>query len=149
MGRERVMWARGFWAGAAGGTAVTVVLFAYRFATGMPTLQEALAERMIRLLPYQVFAFILAKLQHQAKPLGLALAVLASIIGLGLGGMAYAALARRSRRSRLALAVATAAVTWTVLTFVFLPAIEGGLGGIPLTTVVTSPEVPMAIASIV
>ncbi len=149
MGRERVMWARGFWAGAAGGTAVTVVLFAYRFATGMPTLQEALAERMIRLLPYQVFAFILAKLQHQAKPLGLALAVLASIIGLGLGGMAYAALARRSRRSRLALAVATAAVTWTVLTFVLLPAIEGGLGGIPLTTVVTSPEVPMAIASIV
>jgi hypothetical protein len=53
---------RGFWAGAAGGTAAVLLLFAYRYATGMPTLPEALAERMIRLLPYQVFALFLAKL---------------------------------------------------------------------------------------
>jgi hypothetical protein len=80
---------RGFWAGAAGGGAAARVLFAYRFATGMPTLQEALAERMIRLLPYQVFALILSKLQHQAKPLGLLLSVLTTILGFGLGGILY------------------------------------------------------------
>jgi len=143
------MWARGFWAGAAGGVAVAAVLFAYRFATGMPTLQEALAERMIRMLPYQVFALILEKLQHQAKPLGLAMAVLTSIIGLGVGGMVYAGLARGSRWPRTALIVATAAVVWVILTFAFLPGIEGGLLGVPLTTVVTAPELPMAIASLV
>ncbi|HLN12732.1 MAG TPA: hypothetical protein VK587_06060, partial [bacterium] len=67
MAQGTVRWARGFWAGVAGGVAVTIVLFAYRFQTGMPTAQEALAERMIRLLPYQVFAQILATFQHDAK----------------------------------------------------------------------------------
>ncbi len=149
MERARVRWVRGFAAGAAGGAAVAVVLFAYRFATGMPTFQEALAERMIRLLPYQVFALILAQLQHAAKPLGLAMAVLASIFGLGLGGVVYAGTAGRSRRSPVVLAAATAAITWLALTFVFLPAIEGNLLGVPLTTIVTAPALPMGIASAV
>ena len=74
---------RGFLAGLAGGVVAVAVLFAYRFATNMPTLQEALAERMIRLLPYQVFALILAKLQHAAKPLGFAMAIVSMLIGFG------------------------------------------------------------------
>jgi DMSO/TMAO reductase YedYZ molybdopterin-dependent catalytic subunit len=146
--RETVVWGRGFWAGVAGGAVVAIVLFAYRFATGMPTLQEALAERMILLLPYQVFALILARLQHLAKPLGLAMAVVTSVIGFGLGGVLYAWAARRSRRPRLILGLLAAAITWVFLMFIFLPLIQGGLLGMPLTTVVSAPALPMAVASL-
>jgi DMSO/TMAO reductase YedYZ molybdopterin-dependent catalytic subunit len=134
-------------AGAVGGVAAVLVLFAYRYATGMPTLPEALAERLIRLLPYQVFALFLAKLQHLAKPLGFAMAVLTSVIGFGLGGVVYARVRRASRRPRPLLVLVTAVITWLLLTYAFLPLIEGSLLGVPLTTVVTSPVVPMALAS--
>ncbi|HET7264958.1 MAG TPA: molybdopterin-dependent oxidoreductase [bacterium] len=139
---------RGFFAGAAGGAVAVAVLFAYRFATNMPTLQEALAERMIRLLPYQVFALILAKLQHAAKPLGFGMAILAILIGFGVAGMLYAAVAARARWSPLRGAVVTAVVAWVVLTFGFLPLIEGGALGAPLSTVVSDPALPMALACI-
>jgi len=140
---------RGFWAGAAGGALVMLVLFAYRYATGMPTLPEALAERMIRLLPYQLFALVLAKLQHLAKPLGFVLAIVTSVIGFGFGGVVYAWGTRQTRRARPLLAALTAVITWVLLTYVFLPFIEGGFLGVPLTTLVTSPAVPMALASVV
>jgi DMSO/TMAO reductase YedYZ molybdopterin-dependent catalytic subunit len=140
---------RGFWAGAGGGVLAIAVLFAYRYQTGMPTLPEALAERMIRLLPYQIFAWILANLQHAAKPLGLAMAVVASIIGFGLAGIVYAGLASRARWSPLAGGIIAAVVSWILLTYVILPVIEGGLLGAPLTTVVTEPAVPMALAAII
>lgn len=139
---------RGFLAGVAGGAVAVAVLFAYRYATSMPTLQEALAERMIRLLPYQVFALFLATLQHLAKPLGLVMAVVASLVGFGLGGVLYAGIAGRTRWSPLRGAIVTAVVAWVVLTFGLLPLIEGGVLGAPLTTVVTDPAVPMALASI-
>ncbi len=139
---------RGFWVGACGGVVVMIVLFAYRYATGMPTLPEALAERMIRLLPYQIFALFLAKLQHLAKPLGFVMAVVTSVIGFGLGGVLYAWSTQRTRRARPVLALATAMVTWLFLTYAFLPLIEGSILGVPLTTLVTSPEIPMALASI-
>jgi DMSO/TMAO reductase YedYZ molybdopterin-dependent catalytic subunit len=139
---------QGLWVGAAGGVAAVAVLFVYRYATGMPTLPEALAERMIRLLPYQVFALFLAKLQHLAKPLGFVMAVVTSVIGFGVGGVVYAWATRRSRRPRPVLGLATAALTWVFLTYAFLPLIEGGALGVPLTTVVSSPWLPMALASI-
>ncbi len=126
-----------------------IALFIYRSVTGMPTLPEALAERMILLLPYQVFALILAKLQHLAKPLGLAVAIITSVVGFGLGGAAYVRVSLRSRRPRPALALVTAGVTWLILTYLLLPLIQGGILGMPLTTVVTSPALPMAVASIV
>jgi DMSO/TMAO reductase YedYZ molybdopterin-dependent catalytic subunit len=148
MMRRQGGWGRNFWAGVAGGVVVALVLFAYRFATGMPTLQEALAERMIRLLPYQVFALILAKLQHQAKPLGLGMSILTTIIGFGLGGILYGRVARRVSWTPFGGGLATAAVAWLFLTFVFLPFIEGPALGAPLTTVVSSPLLPMALASL-
>jgi DMSO/TMAO reductase YedYZ molybdopterin-dependent catalytic subunit len=126
-----------------------LALFLYRSMTGMSTLPEALAERMIRLVPYQVFALILAKLQHLAKPLGFAMAILASVIGFGLGGAAYVRASRASRRSRAVLALIVAAITWVFLTYIFLPLIEGGALGVPLTTVVSSPALPMALASVI
>jgi DMSO/TMAO reductase YedYZ molybdopterin-dependent catalytic subunit len=141
--------AGGFWAGVLGGVLVALVLFAYRFATGMPTLQEALAERMIRLLPYQVFAEILAHLQHLAKPLGLILSVLATLIGFGLGGVLYVWATRRATWAPLWRGLAAAAITWLFLTFVFLPFIQGSALGAPLTTTVSSPWLPMALASLV
>jgi len=140
---------RGFWAGAAGGLVAILVLFAYRYAAGMPTLPEALAERMIRLLPYQVFALVLAKLQHLAKPLGFVMAIITSVIGFGLGGVLFAGVARTASRPRPVQFLVTAAVTWGFLTFVFLPLIQGGLLGVPLTTVVTHPALPMALAAVV
>ncbi|HKX19911.1 MAG TPA: hypothetical protein VJT33_18055, partial [bacterium] len=139
---------RGFFAGVAGGVVAVAVLFAYRFATNMPTLQEALAERMIRLLPYQVFALVLAKLQHAAKPLGFAMSILTVLIGFGLAGILYAAVAGRARWTPLRGAAVTAVVAWVVLTFGFLPLIEGGLLGVPLSTVVTAPALPMALACV-
>jgi DMSO/TMAO reductase YedYZ molybdopterin-dependent catalytic subunit len=111
-------------------------------------LQEALAERMIRLLPYPVFGFILDRLQHLAKPLGFGMAILTIIIGFGFAGVLYAVIAGRARWSPLRGAIVTAVVAWVVLTFGFLPLIEGGLLGAPLTTVVTDPAIPMALACI-
>jgi DMSO/TMAO reductase YedYZ molybdopterin-dependent catalytic subunit len=148
MRREPVLWGRGFVAGAAGGVAAVVALFAYRAATGMPTLQEALAERLIRLMPYQVFAFLLDRLQHLAKPLGLLLAIIVLVIGFGGGGMLYARVTRASRQPWFALGLLTAGIAWLFLTFAFLPFIEGGILGVPLTTVVTAPALPMAVASL-
>jgi len=139
---------RGFLAGVAGGAVAVAVLFAYRYATNMPTLQEALAERMIRLLPYQVFALVLARLQHLAKPLGLVMSIVATLIGFGLAGVLYAVVAGRARWSPLRGAVVTVVVAWVVLTFGFLPLIEGGVLGAPLTTIVTAPALPMALACI-
>ena len=149
MRRKSVLWGRGFWAGVAGGAAAAIVLFAYRFITGMPTLQEALAERMILLLPFQVFALVLARLQHLAKPFGLAMAILTSVVGFGVGGIVYAWATRRSHRPRLLLGLLTAVITWLFLMFVFLPFIQGGILGMPLTTVVSAPALPMAVASLV
>lgn len=148
MTREPGLWIRGFGAGVAAGIAATLVLFAYRFATGTPTPVEALAERMVRLLPYEVFALVLADLQHLAKPLGFAMAVVASLGGFGMGGVLYALAARKSRRSRLMLGMAAAAVTWVILTYAFLPVIQGGILGVPLTTVVSAPALPMALGSL-
>lgn len=149
MRRGSVLWVRGFWAGVAGGAAVAIVLFAYRYITGMPTLQEALAERMILLLPFQIFALVLAKLQHLAKPFGLAMAILTSVVGFGVGGIVYAWATRRSHRPRLLLGLLTAVITWLFLMFVFLPLIQGGILGMPLTTVVSAPALPTAVASLV
>ncbi len=149
MRRQGPQWGRGFVAGMAGGAGVAAALFAYRFATGMPTLQEALAERMIRLLPYQVFAVILATLQHFAKPFGLVMAVAATVIGFGLWGLLYVWVAEPLRMPRRWLALAVAAATWLVLMFAALPLIEGGVLGVPLTTTVSDPAVPMAVASLV
>jgi hypothetical protein len=128
---------------------VTLALFAYRFATGMPTLEEALAERMIRLLPYPVFALILANLQHLAKPVGLAMAVAISVIGFGGGGILYAWLASKSRWPRLRLGLVAGGVTWSFLTYVFLPFIQGRILGVPLTAVVSDPALPLGIGSLV
>jgi DMSO/TMAO reductase YedYZ molybdopterin-dependent catalytic subunit len=73
--------------------------------------------------------------------------VLTSVIGFGLGGVVYARVRRASRRPRPLLVLVTAVITWLLLTYAFLPLIEGSLLGVPLTTVVTSPVVPMALAS--
>jgi DMSO/TMAO reductase YedYZ molybdopterin-dependent catalytic subunit len=147
--REPGLWVRGFAQGVAAGVAATLVLFAYRFATGMPTPEEALAERMVRLLPYPVFALILGTLQHAAKPLGFGMAIAVSLLGFGLGGVLYAQAAAGIRTPRLILGLMSAAVVWVFLTFVFLPFIQGGILGVPLTTVVSAPALPMALGSLV
>ncbi len=149
MHREPGWWIRGFVTGAGAGVAVTLVLFAYRVVTGAPTLEEVLTERMVRLLPFQVFTLILADLQHLAKPLGFGVAVVVSLVGFAMGGVLYEWLARRTRWTPLRLGLAATAVTWIFLTYAFLPFLEGPILGVPLTTVVTAPALPMAVGSLV
>lgn len=139
----------GFWAGVGAGGAATIVLFAYRAVTGTPTLQEALAERMVRLLPYQVFALILAHLQYLAKPAALVAAVLLILLGGGLGGVLAARLVPSHRASGPVRAAVIGAALWVLLLAVVLPVLEGSALGVPLTTRVTHPAVPMALASLV
>ena len=146
---DRKGYLRGFAAGAVAGAAALLAWFIFRYLTGLPTLPEALAERMIRLLPYQLFALILARLQHLAKPLGFVMAIITMLIGFGIGGILYAGLFRRSRHSRVALAAVSAIVTWLFLTFVFVPFIEGSALGVPLTTMISHPALSMAVASCV
>ncbi len=147
--REPGAGAHGFWTGVAGGAAATLVLLAGRLATGVPAPQEALAERMVRLLPDEVFTLLLAELQHLAKPLGFLAAVAAGLVGFGAGGALYARATRRSRLPRPVLGLASGAITWAFLTYAFLPFIEGGALGAPLTTVVPAPALPLAAASLV
>ncbi|HEV2439556.1 MAG TPA: molybdopterin-dependent oxidoreductase [bacterium] len=89
MDRGRRAWARGFGAGVAAGAAATLVLFVYRIATGAPMPQEALAEWIAQVLPYPVFALILGTLQHLAKPLAFAVAVVVGLLAAGAGGVVY------------------------------------------------------------
>ena len=140
---------RGFGAGAEAGVAVTLILFVYRVLTGTPTPAEVVAERMVRLLPYPVFAAILAHLEHLAKPLGFVMAVAVTLTGFGLGGMLYAWLAPADLRSRALLGLVAALVTWVSLTYAFLPLVQGGILGVPLTTVVSAPALPMAVGSLI
>jgi DMSO/TMAO reductase YedYZ molybdopterin-dependent catalytic subunit len=130
MNRGAGHWARGFGTGVTAGVTVTLVWFVYRFATGMPTPVEALAERMVRMLPYEVFALILANLQHLAKPLGFGVAVVASLIGFGVGGLLYARAAWESRWPRLGLGLIAAMVTWIALTVVSAPALPMAIGSL-------------------
>src|SRR5947209_20186551 len=104
---------------------------------------------MIRLLPYQVFALFLAKLQHLAKPVGFVMAIITSVIGFGLGGALFVRVTRGTRRARPALGLAIAVITWAFLTYGFLPFIEGGILGIPLTIAAPSPVLSMSLASAV
>jgi hypothetical protein len=103
---------------------------------------------MDRLLPYPVFALILATFQQLAKPLGFAMAVVTSLAGFGVGGIWYGRVVEESRWPRPLLALGAAAVTWTSLTYVVLPVIQGEVLGVPLTTVVAAPALPMAIGSL-
>ena len=138
----------GFGTGVIAGAAATLVLFAYRVATGVPMPAEALAERLIRLLPFPVFAWLLERLQHWAKPLGFAAAVALTLVGFGAGGVVYAGLRQRVRLG-LMLGLITGAVTWILSVLLFLPLIQGGLLGERLTTVVSAPALPLAVASLV
>lgn len=141
MGRMRRGWPGGFPAGVVAGAGATLALFVCRLATGVPMPQEALTERIALLLPNPVFAFLLAELQHLAKPLAFAAATGAMLIGYGLGGAAYAHIVPAGRRSRMHFGLVVAAVAWAF--------IEGEVLGEPLTTVVSAPMIPVAIGSLV
>ena len=141
--------AGGFWPGVVAGIGTTIVLFAWRLATGIPMPQEALAERLVRLLPDAVFTLLLAELQHLAKPAGFATAVGLTLIGFGLGAMIYGRAVRASRRPFLLLAFIAAAATWAVLAYVVMPIIQGGLLGEPLSTTVSARAPSLVLGSAV
>jgi DMSO/TMAO reductase YedYZ molybdopterin-dependent catalytic subunit len=147
MRRAPVRCANGFLTGVVAGVGATLVLFMCRLATGVPMPQEALAERMVLLLPSPVFALLLAELQELAKPLAFAAATGTMLIGFGLGGVVYRQV-RSGRRSQPGLGLLAAVATWAFLAYIFLPFIEGGILGEPLTTPVPAPFLPVAVGSL-
>jgi hypothetical protein len=147
MRRAPVRCANGFLTGVVAGVGATLVLFMCRLATGVAMPQEALAERMVLLLPSPAFALLLAELQELAKPLAFAAATGTMLIGFGLGGVVYRQV-RSGRRSQPGLGLVTAVATWAFLAYIFLPFIEGGILDEPLTTLVPAPFLPVAAGSL-
>ena len=147
MRRERGRYTGGFLVGVAAGSGATVVMFIWRVACGTPIPQEALAERIALLLPSGMFAFLVAELQHFAKPLAFTAAVATMLIGFGLGGAACTQAVRVMRQSRLALGVTATAAAWVSLTYLFWPLVNAGVLGEPVTTA-ASPPLPTAVATL-
>ncbi|HLN12977.1 MAG TPA: hypothetical protein VK587_07300, partial [bacterium] len=140
-GQLAVRW-RDFAAGAAAGAAGTLAAFALRIVGGAPTPDEILAQWFVGRLPFPVFAWLLAALQHAAKPLAFALTVAATLMGCGLGGLAYGRGIRAPRhRSRFAQASA-AAVGAAALGAVVVLSLRG-----VLSAAVVAPALPLAVGA--
>src|SRR3989442_13608325 len=78
----------GFWAGLAAGLLVAIAMYFGWFTHHIPAVALALWERQMRLIPLQVFSFLIVRLKFAAKPaafLGM-LAGLAVLLG-GLGAV--------------------------------------------------------------
>jgi DMSO/TMAO reductase YedYZ molybdopterin-dependent catalytic subunit len=80
----------GFIAGIAGGVVVAVMLVAGIFTGGMPVVALALWERALRVLPFQVFGFLIVRLKFLAKPLAFWGMLATLVIGLGVLGLVLA-----------------------------------------------------------
>src|SRR3990172_2826606 len=91
----------GFWAGVvAGGIAVTAISLGL-FTSGIPAVALALWDRMLRLVPMQLFSFFIVRLKFAAKPSAFWGMLLALVV---LWGVLGALLARRRPVARMVLA---------------------------------------------
>src|SRR2546425_12333545 len=83
----------GFWAGLAAGLLVAIAMYFGWFTHRIPAVALALWERQMRLIPLQVFSFLVVRLQFAAKPAAFwgMLAGLVVLLGLiGAGGARWA-----------------------------------------------------------
>jgi len=104
----------GFWAGVvAGGIAVTAIYLGL-FTSGIPAVALGLWDRMLRLIPMQLFSFFIVRLKFAAKPSAFWGMLLGLIILWGLLG---ALLARRRPAARVLLGWLVSAGALAVLTF--------------------------------
>src|SRR2546430_16740132 len=58
----------GFWAGLAAGLLVAIAMYFGWFTHRIPAVALALWERQMRLIPLQVFSFLIVRLKFAAKP---------------------------------------------------------------------------------
>jgi DMSO/TMAO reductase YedYZ molybdopterin-dependent catalytic subunit len=102
-----------------------VVMLLLASLWGTPVLPQLLADRLIALIPVDLFGTVLDSLKSRAKPLTLVgLTLLLVVIGGLVGGMLAARAERDGRASRFFAPVT--AVTWLILAFVAAPL--GGIG---------------------
>lgn len=105
----------------------TVVMLILASLWGTPVLPQLLADRLIALVPVNVFGTVLDSLESRAKPLTLVgLTLMLMVIGGLIGGFLAARIGKDGRPSRLFVPVTV--VTWLILAFVAAPL--GGIGPI-------------------
>ncbi|HEU4793518.1 MAG TPA: molybdopterin-dependent oxidoreductase [Nitrolancea sp.] len=103
----------------------TVVMLFLANLWGTPVLPQLLADRLIALVPVDLFGSVLDSLESRAKPLTLVgLTLILVLIGGLVGGLLAAAARRDGRPSRLFVPIT--AVTWGFLAFIAAPL--GGIG---------------------
>jgi len=110
----------GLLAGLTGGLAATALLTGGVLTGGMPVVALALWERALRVMPMEVFGFLIVRLKFLAKPLAF-WGMLGSVV-IALGVVGYVLARWRALRSR---PVAGGAAAW-VLAFVPLTALTVG-----------------------
>src|SRR2546428_13890524 len=71
----------GFWAGLAAGLLVAIAMYFGWFTGHVPAVALALWERQMRLIPLQVFSFLIVRLKFAAKPAAF-WGMLAALVGL-------------------------------------------------------------------
>ncbi len=93
----------GFWAGLAAGALTTVAIYFGFLTRGIPVVALALWERQMRLIPMELFSFLIVRLKFAAKPAAFWGMLFALVVVLGLIGAVVARWAGR-RPARLVLA---------------------------------------------
>ncbi|MGH2460611.1 MAG: molybdopterin-dependent oxidoreductase [Chloroflexota bacterium] len=109
---------RAFWIGIAAGFAFVVVELLGRVVAGVPTVPELIQDRLVLLLPGQVFSFVLDRLLYLGKPgLFSGLLLVQAVLG-GVGGLVFA----RWREP-----IALGAVIWLATGLIVLPVAGQGV----------------------
>jgi DMSO/TMAO reductase YedYZ molybdopterin-dependent catalytic subunit len=105
MGDRRRAALVGFVAAAAGGVATAAMMTAGLLTQGVPVVALALWERALRVMPMEVFGFLIVRLKFLAKPLAFWGMLASLVIGLGVLGLLLERWpATRGRPARSALA---------------------------------------------
>lgn len=123
-----------FGVGTGAAAAMSLLLLALRFAFDAQIVTELMADWLTRLLPPQMFDFVLERLQFGAKPL-LFVLILVGQVGVGGGiGLLYRRFApgADSEGARLRISLALAIALWLILGLLLTPIMGGGPFGVSL-----------------
>lgn len=117
--------ASGLLIGAIAALLATVVTLVLANLWGTPVLPQLLADRLIALVPVELFGTVLDSLESRAKPLTLiGLTLMLVAIGGVVGGLLAARVRQHGQPARMFVPIT--AVTWVILSFIAAP--FGGVG---------------------